>query len=78
MGTRLQAAPELDLLIGGTRDLTLRKLLPARLRAIGVAREDLGTRAYRALARKLDHACLDALVRDGYAHLSHVPQAKLM
>jgi glucose-6-phosphate 1-dehydrogenase len=64
MGTRMQAVPELDLVIfGGTGDLALRKLLPAlmrlqqdellpaKLRVIGVAREPLTPEAFRALAQ---------------------------
>jgi glucose-6-phosphate 1-dehydrogenase len=73
MGTRLQAAPELDLVIfGGTGDLAMRKLLPAlirlqhdgllpaRLRVIGVAREPLDRDAFRALAQQRVSACLGA------------------
>lgn len=64
MGTRMQAVPELDLVIfGGTGDLALRKLLPAllrlnqdgllpaRLRVIGVAREPMAPEAFRAMAK---------------------------
>ena len=63
MGTRLQATPELDLVIfGGTGDLSMRKLLPAlmhlqqdkllpsRLRIIGVAREEMTREAFQQQA----------------------------
>lgn len=84
MGTRLQAAPELDLVIfGGTGDLALRKLLPAllrlhqdellpaRLRVIGVAREDLGTDAYRAFsAERMSQYLGDAFPAEAWASLA--------
>jgi glucose-6-phosphate 1-dehydrogenase len=65
MGTRMQAVPELDLVIfGGTGDLAMRKLLPAlmrlqqddllpaKLRVIGVAREPMLPEAFQAMARE--------------------------
>src|SRR3990167_2893138 len=71
MGTRLHAAPELDLVIfGGTGDLAMRKLLPAlmrlqqdellpaRLRVIGVSREPLDRAGFQALAQQRVAACL--------------------